>query len=389
MVALVLLLVAVPAVYAAVTYQFTITVTESAGNAYTNLPLLFNYNVTGLVTGHYISATGLDTRVMDGTTVLPHMLASDRIATVANVSARTSKGLKFTTGNVALTSFPLIVGVGGYVTTADNAKWEPHDNFSLEVSASVSANTTTIYKKLDALKAGPDSSPTETLTATGIAAGTHVIKVGTTSTGIGPDITLRPNGPGDQTDIPAIFGGSTHWQVMSDQNDSTGVSSDYGLSWWSDLYTISTATIADFTSVTLSADIWATYSLNSMKFVLKMPGHTVWESDIESFGGSAGPGPYSINLATNPITGTPWNPADLTNLQIGIGLANQAVLGVVSAQELSITLNDPSYLPVLNLWVDGVLKDSEIMAAPIPDNSNDWKWYPNPYFNYVKLEAAN
>ena len=107
-------------------YYAYIYIEETAGNSYSDLPLMVSANVSQLVAGQYISSTGLDTRVLTGDGYpLPHMLASDRILFVSDLEAYEDKTLIFYTGASSLSSFPIIVGHGGNITTPDSPGLEP------------------------------------------------------------------------------------------------------------------------------------------------------------------------------------------------------------------------------------------------------------------------
>jgi len=126
-----ILLVAVPVLAA---YYVYLTVTESNGTDYTELAMNYTMDIDGLVDGGYIDATGLDTRVTDsGYTVLPHMLAEDKVMWVSNLTGNTSTQFIFFMGQEAIESFPTITGHGGYVTIVDNAAIEPGNIYAFGV----------------------------------------------------------------------------------------------------------------------------------------------------------------------------------------------------------------------------------------------------------------
>lgn len=235
------LILAITAPALAVVFSGIVTLQVSTNTTYSYYPAYINMDNSFLAAHYFTSASLLDVDVKDtGNTSLAMMPTEDKTWFVpASLPANSITSFIWSSGNTAKTSHPIIVGTGGYVTTADAAKLEPDDNFSLIISwYSPGTGSGDIFKKLNALhlsysgttltlKAGNDSTPDETLTATGIVAGVHIIQVSTT------------------------------------------------------------------------------------------------------------------------------------------------------------------YPPTLNLTIDSVLKDSASMVAPIPDNANSWLWYPNPYFNYVKLETDN
>ena len=114
-------------------YYANLQVVEANGNPYTQLALQKAVDVQRLVDNGYISPTGLDTKVVTGAgTPLPHMLVDDRLLFVTDITASSTSNLLFTTGNTPLDSFPVIVGDGGYVTTADNDDLELGNDFEIE-----------------------------------------------------------------------------------------------------------------------------------------------------------------------------------------------------------------------------------------------------------------
>jgi len=135
---------------AAATYSAPITVTESGGSSYTRLPISVSVDNDYLVTNNFISSTGLDTRVLAASTELPHMVASDRTLFAADIAANTQSTFSYTTGNSALSDFPVIVGYSGYVTTADDAALELGSNFEIEqkgyVDTSAGSDKNLVYK---------------------------------------------------------------------------------------------------------------------------------------------------------------------------------------------------------------------------------------------------
>ena len=116
------LLIAVP-VFAS--FYAYIYVEESDGNSYEELPLICPCNITALAESGFISSTGLDTRVLTGdAATLPHMLTEDKIMFVSDLAAHEEKTLIFYPGATSLSSFPIITGYGGYVTTPDDSDLE-------------------------------------------------------------------------------------------------------------------------------------------------------------------------------------------------------------------------------------------------------------------------
>jgi len=119
----------------AASYSATITVTESGSISYAMLPLIAPIDNQNLADLHIMTSTGLDTRVLQGFTELPHMVADDKVLFALPVSASTQYPLEYTFGNTPLASFPVITGRGGYVTIADHADLELGMDFEMEFEA--------------------------------------------------------------------------------------------------------------------------------------------------------------------------------------------------------------------------------------------------------------
>ena len=131
---LLLLVLLIPSVVMAAFYSAPITVTESDDNSYTQLPVSVSVSNSYLADSYFIDSTGLDTRLLLGSTELRHMLASDRVTFVADITASSQHNFSYTTGNSLLDDFPIIVGHNGYVTITDVLALEPTNDFTLEAN---------------------------------------------------------------------------------------------------------------------------------------------------------------------------------------------------------------------------------------------------------------
>lgn len=113
---------------------YSYLITENTGTDYTQLAMNLTLDVDYLVDNDYISPSGLDTRVTDASyTVLPHMLAEDKVMWVSDVEGNSATQFIFFTGQEAIDSFPTITGHGGYVTVPDNATLEPGDVYAFAI----------------------------------------------------------------------------------------------------------------------------------------------------------------------------------------------------------------------------------------------------------------
>ena len=142
LIAVIALTVAVPVL--AYLYRAPLTIASNYTD-YTGLAVTCTADVDWLITNGFITtSTALDTRVETlGGTAQKHMMAEDRIMVFCPTLAGYSQlNWYLTTGNTALTSFPVIVGNDGYVTITDHADLELGvNNFSLEWDGYINTNT--------------------------------------------------------------------------------------------------------------------------------------------------------------------------------------------------------------------------------------------------------
>lgn len=126
------ILVAAPVLAAGYTYD--ITLSETAGNGYAQAPWISMVNNLGLVSQGYLSSTGLDAVGKDGDTVLPTLIADDKVLFVDNLNANQSKTVKYTMGNTPLASMPIILGYDGFITMPYNAALVLGEDFNVAIS---------------------------------------------------------------------------------------------------------------------------------------------------------------------------------------------------------------------------------------------------------------
>jgi hypothetical protein len=146
-------------VLAAALYLITMTVTESAGTSYTNLPIIVSVNNAQLVAGGYLGDAGMDAKVDDGTYYLPRMITNDKTLFVGDLPANVSKVFNYTLhDNVWTASMPIITGVGGNVTTPDNPSLEPGNECEIILNKFVNTTATgadrVIMSKYDDITGG-------------------------------------------------------------------------------------------------------------------------------------------------------------------------------------------------------------------------------------------
>ena len=118
-------------------YYFVINVQDTSGVTRTNVPVLTGVSGNALNSSGYMSANGLDAQAADGTSSsLGYMVGSaDFPVVIDTLPANGTVPVWLYTGvSPAATSFPFVVGNGGFVTVTDNAALEPANNFSIVAS---------------------------------------------------------------------------------------------------------------------------------------------------------------------------------------------------------------------------------------------------------------
>lgn len=133
---LLLLIVATPVFAATYEFIFPTSVSDSSGTGRTYLPVMLGYSGDSLVNSGKINANGLDTSMQISGSELNYMMASGEVVAVApTVPASGKVTMDLYTGYApAQTTFPIVVGDNGYITTPDNASIEMSDNATLTLT---------------------------------------------------------------------------------------------------------------------------------------------------------------------------------------------------------------------------------------------------------------
>ena len=330
----ILLVVALPVL--AYTYAGTavVTVTESAGTTYANLPITMTVNNSYMATNGFMQSNGLDAAVVGtGGIALPTMIDSTQTLFVAPVTKRTQNGFNFTTGNTPVTSMPIIVGNGGYVTTADNAALEPANNFSIVASGYL--NTTAgasenIVSKTGALSVYVDPSVSGTIDTSVNGNTSNVVQQFSTTTNSGvQEIAGTYWGYQTFTATAGTINGLGIYVYSVAGSQSTTTFMLYATS--AGLPTGSALTSGTIASVTASA--WNTVSCSYTlaggtvyAIVVKMPAGTygandfVWSSTAGSGSGSSNNSgstyaPYAYTCSYETLAPLP----QITGVSSGVG----------------------------------------------------------------------
>ncbi len=125
---LVIALVALPVLAVVYTSNFTVTTTANLGVT----PLSLSNNNTLLASNNFTLPSGLDVLINQGTTSIPRLLADNKTLFVAPFLSVGTNSFEYITGQTPTSSFPIITGLGGYITTPYNAALKPGGNFTFE-----------------------------------------------------------------------------------------------------------------------------------------------------------------------------------------------------------------------------------------------------------------
>jgi hypothetical protein len=139
-------------------FQYPITVTDTSGNPRTNYPTDLEFGASALVSSGQIDADGLNTNMQIGASDVPFMLSDDRVLTVIpSIPASGDVAVDFYTGyDPPQTTFPIITGQYGFVTTADNINLElTSQQFVIDIGAYLSTEYSTgLYFKQNSVYMG-------------------------------------------------------------------------------------------------------------------------------------------------------------------------------------------------------------------------------------------
>jgi hypothetical protein len=193
---LALWMILVPTLVSADTYNnyLKITILNNGTSVYTNLPLLVSINNTQLANLGYINSTGLDTNVLEGATARDFSVIADRLGIDAqSYGAGQKRTFYYRMDNVPeQSSYSMIFGLGGNLTTTDSSSIELGNNFRITISAffdTTAGSNKNICIKASAFKIWISGSQAITagiyngggwatnVTTTGVTSGAYIIVV--------------------------------------------------------------------------------------------------------------------------------------------------------------------------------------------------------------------
>lgn len=413
-------------------YYMDITITDTSGVARTQVNVATGISGTNLYNAGYIASNGMDTRVRatNGTTDYDYMIVSNQLViNIPTLGAYQSLTVRLYMDFAPVqTAIPMVLGTGGYVTTADAAALEPANNFSITFSGYVNtaagANKD-IYFKDTALRlyvsgAGdvsgvitapgsiaPFSSTSDGLlqsndanyaTARGSATADSAFTVSDIYVGQGNDagsyFVQRGYLYFDTSAIPdgAVISAASLY--LYGANDSSAVDYDLTLQNGMPTYPHDPLVVADFANGNYAGSGgvfntagWAVGSYNVLpldatgiswisktgtsKFLLRS------SHDINSNAPGVGV-TNSVGFESSDTAGTAQDPyLSVTYTDSRTVTAN----GVTSAEHTIILAADGTDL---TLTVDAVEEDSiALTGASVPDNANNIIWLRNNVSSYA------
>lgn len=121
-------------VLASYEYDFPITIIDTSGTTRSILPVVLGFKGQTLIDSGRINSNGLDSNYQDGTTNLLYMISTDNVtAIIPSLVASGKVDTDFYTGyDPEQTGFPIITGVGGSVSIADQTTMEMANNSTME-----------------------------------------------------------------------------------------------------------------------------------------------------------------------------------------------------------------------------------------------------------------
>lgn len=387
-------------------YYAPILLEETGSIDYDMLPVMHVLDIDYLVNNSYILASGMDTRVTDGSLVAaPHMVVEDRIIFACPLDADQSKTYNFMTGGTPQ-AMDIVLGNGGYFYTADNAALEPGNDFNLEFKGWFDSGMI-LAKKTNAIviDAGATEITATVNSAKWLSSSILPIADGTT-------ITNTPE--------PAL---SDNYDVVSDTSDLTYIHTT-NVVYQRDTFVINwpvlpaaayNGTIEVKVYIRLANDDAARAA--SAK-VLLYDNVTTNETltAVANVTGTAFLERSAVLI--DPDNGT-WESGDFNNLEIGVEIAGELGADSALCSEVWATVSYTPTTAVLNgiytpksetkveLYTSaGVLKldinDVNVENYTLNDfsvlsNASDWYWMNDgidpdfvPYMDYIKLtQGAN
>lgn len=375
------LIIGVP-VLAAV-YSASLSVLETGGTTYAQLPMIVDVNNQWLVDYGFMSASGRDTRVETLSAVpYKHLVADNKTLFSGALEANSKLNLQYTTGNIPA-DMSIITGYDGYITTPDAPSIELGDNFTIRATG-ICLNTDNgtdknILRKDDAIYLYESTTVSGDVTA-------EITKTGLSA-------TLYPDGPGYISQW-AVTGAATNWQAVAAQGSGEYVSQNVGSTSY-DSYTYQIGSI-NANSIIDSVKYYICSQGGSGQTYIypftRLNGTNQAATTIDMNYVTA-PTWYERTISTPPGGGS-WTYDKILNLEAGFSAGGYGI--DVFAAKIVVTYHDVVSVTVSNveeteqpyfelsantthliLNIDGTSNSTALGGASVPDNANDLILFEN------------
>jgi len=329
------------AVFAADTWKqyFPITITN-AGAALSSYPVLIGSTGQSMVDAGYMSATGTDTRMKLASTNQKYMLSTTEIATVAgSLSAGGQVTHNLYTGyDPVATTFPVIVGDGGFVTIPYDIGMNLGADFEIEQTGHVDTSAGAV---------GENLIYKEEAFRTYISGATDITSsISTMTTGITKNIL--PNAAGAYADITTADPAVDHYLNVDDPVASPDAMATV-------VYTLNATTLYDVYNLEAPALLGDVQTINSVTVYFRIATLSGDPAEGKAkprlrLGASETTGTEISTSTTQPTFDTfsevlarpgggTWTAADLDTLQAGIGLRSPSGAAWCICTQVYVSIN--------------------------------------------------
>ena len=378
------------------THVQTITITDTSGTDRSGVPVILQ-GISGasLLAAGYINSQGTNTAMNDSyTSSVNYMMDTSQVSTVVPfLPANGTVTYSLYMGTANQTSFSLIVGAGGYITTLDNSTLEGGANFQFDIDGYFDTTKTgNIISKSSAFVLSSDGTGSLTatmnyangytpgtlsVTASGVSSGVHSVRVKADGTdfAIYVDDLVTPASSTSQLVVNTVAAGSSMTPSGDGNTTDLGgyvLNAIGGLSWNQystigyDYYTMSASGLAsNATIIKVVASGQVVAASNSgqdvgSEYLGINPG------SIVNAGSTTGTAPHTL---TENFTGT-WTTSEV-----------DALIGIQGFQ-LAGSLGSPmagGYFSLTPYYVTGYT------AASMTNNSNSWTFLNSSTVPYATL----
>ena len=361
-------------------YYLPVEIFNNSTNVYGETPVLVMINNTQLAAWGYINSTGLNTNVQEGAADSVFMVATPRLGIYADSFAMGQvRTYYYRLNNLpGQTGFPIMVGVGGYMTVADSPSLELYNNSTVSLDGYI--DTTYAINKNPVYKPG--------------AYRTYVSAAGTVT---GAILT-----PGTTWTCPTGFvdsGGTWITETQAyDNNTGTPADCTVPAAAWGNFLELTHSVIwTDAVRYWSSYDVAAVDQIDVDAYYNGAWNHVyqgimpafAWET--RTFGNTylvtAARVRYHNIDAVNPLIGS------LYELQFremaDTNLVSVSAAGISSADHLVEVAMNTTWM---SIKVDGTQRDQKWLGTnTTPNNGNTWYFMSGnsmPYMDYAKISIT-